>query len=61
MITVKIKDEEVMDVLKESLYEIENLQIKISRQEQEGWEGSKRRMVLKYKIRKLIDITTKIS
>lgn len=45
---------EELELLKAALWEIENLQRKVAAGEQEGWEGSKRRLDLKERIEKAI-------
>jgi cell division protein FtsB len=44
-----------LKLLKVALWEIDNLQKKLAINEPEGWEGSKRRMILKKEIQDFID------
>ena len=52
---MKIK---MSSLLTQALAEIENLQNKIANRELEGWEGSKRRCVLKSNLKQAIDDST---
>jgi subtilisin-like proprotein convertase family protein len=42
-------------LLKKALWEIENLQKKIAAKEPEGWEGSKRRLILNTEIKNFLE------
>lgn len=48
-----VEEAPYVDVLRRCAWEIENLQQKLHKGEQEGWEGSKRRAILREDIRRL--------
>ncbi len=46
---------QIHNLLSSSKHEISNLQLKLANNEQEGWEGSKRRLILKKDIDDILE------